>query len=253
MTTSRTSSRGNPTRRGRLAAVLAGLLAVGLAWAPGAVAAAGPAGATHRAVQATAADSAAREGHRDQGVSAATLSPGDPIFSSGARCTVGFNVTDGGDVFILTAGHCTSAGSYWYADPQHTIPVGPTVASSFPGNDFGLIRYDDPELVTPGEYTAGYASVGQPVYIVSPGTGIHSGTVTGLNATVNYGPDGIVYGLIQTNICLPPGMGSGTPLFGSGDTALGIAVGGSGSCTSGGTSFFQPVTEALSMYGLVLY
>ena len=32
--------------------------------------------------------------------------------------------------------------------------------------------------------------------------------------------------------------------------ALGLTSGGSGNCTSGGTTFFQPVTEALSVYGM---
>jgi hypothetical protein len=31
------------------------------------------------------------------------------------------------------------------------------------------------------------------------------------------------------------------------------ASGGSGNCTSGGTTFFQPVTEALSAYGVSVY
>jgi streptogrisin D len=34
-----------------------------------------------------------------------------------------------------------------------------------------------------------------------------------------------------------------------GDTAIGLTSGGSGDCTSGGTTFFQPVTEALSATG----
>jgi len=36
-------------------------------------------------------------------------------------------------------------------------------------------------------------------------TGTHSGTVTGLNATVNYGGGDIVYGMIKTNVCAEPG------------------------------------------------
>jgi hypothetical protein len=44
----------------------------------------------------------------------------------------------------------------------------------------------------------------------------------------------------------------GGPLF-SGTAALGITSGGSGNCTSGGTTFFQPVTEALSIHGAQVY
>ena len=94
-------------------------------------------------------------------------------------------------------------------------------------------------------------SVGQTVTRRGSTTGIHSGTVTALNATVNYGGGDIVSGLIQTTVCAEPGD-SGGPLY-SGTTALGLTSGGSGNCTSGGTTFFQPVTEALSAYGVSVY
>lgn len=75
--------------------------------------------------------------------------------------------------------------------------------------------------------------------------------MTALNATVNYGGGDIVSGLIQTTVCAEPGD-SGGPLY-SGTKALGLTSGGSGDCTSGGTTFFQPVTEALSAYGVSVY
>jgi streptogrisin D len=78
-------------------------------------------------------------------------------------------------------------------------------------------------------------------------TQVHSGTVTGLDATVNYGNGDIVDGLIQTDVCAEPGD-SGGSLF-SGSTAIGLTSGGSGDCASGGETFFQPVTEALSAFG----
>ncbi len=48
-------------------------------------------------------------------------------------------------------------------------------------------------------------------------------------------------------MCAEPGD-SGGPMFSEG-IALGITSGGSGDCTTGGTTFFQPVTEALSATG----
>ena len=81
-------------------------------------------------------------------------------------------------------------------------------------------------------------------------TGIHSGRVTALNATVNY-PQGTVTGLIRTNICAEPGD-SGGSLY-AGTAALGLTSGGSGNCSSGGTTFFQPVTEALSVFGVSVF
>src|SRR4029079_19040209 len=91
------------------------------------------------------------------------------------------------------------------------------------------------------------ATVGQKVTRRGSTTQVHSGTVTGLDATVNYGNGDIVNGLIQTDVCAEPGD-SGGSLF-SGDTAIGLTSGGSGDCTSGGETFFQPVTEGLSAFG----
>ncbi|GAA2990938.1 hypothetical protein Sfulv_00920 [Streptomyces fulvorobeus] len=56
-------------------------------------------------------------------------------------------------------------------------------------------------------------------------SGSTTGSVTGLNATVNYGGGQLVYNTIQTNACAEPG-------------------------DSGGTTFFEPVTRPLSLYGL---
>jgi streptogrisin B len=57
--------------------------------------------------------------------------------------------------------------------------------------------------------------------------------------------------LIQTNVCAEPGD-SGGPLY-DGRKALGITSGGSGDCTSGGTTFYQPVREAANAYGVTVY
>lgn len=99
--------------------------------------------------------------------------------------------------------------------------------------------------------SAATPSVGTTVYRRGSTTGTHSGRVTALNATVNYGGGDIVYGMIQTTVCAEPGD-SGGPLYG-GTVAYGLTSGGSGNCTSGGTTFFQPVTEALSAYGVHVY
>ncbi|MFJ9639205.1 S1 family peptidase [Streptomyces sp. NPDC101178] len=179
------------------------------------------------------------------------IAGGEAITTGGARCSLGFNVQDGaGTKFALTAGHCTNIGSSW--------SIGTTTGSSFPGNDYGIIQHSDPGAADGrvslynGDYqeidSAGDPSVGQSVQRSGSTTGLHGGSVTGLNATVNYGADGIVEGLIQTNVCAEPGD-SGGALF-SGSTALGLTSGGSGNCSSGGTTFYQPVTEALGAYGV---
>ncbi|MFJ5895144.1 S1 family peptidase [Streptomyces sp. NPDC093064] len=178
---------------------------------------------------------------------------GDAITGSGGRCSLGFNVVKDGQPYFLTAGHCTEAISTWSAGG--TV-IGQNERSSFPGDDFGLVRYtasvDHPSVVnlyngsTQAITRAGEATVGEKVTRSGSTTQVHSGTVTGLNATVNYS-EGTVSGLIQTDVCAEPGD-SGGSLF-DGDTAIGLTSGGSGDCTSGGVTFFQPVTEALSATG----
>jgi streptogrisin B len=95
-------------------------------------------------------------------------------------------------------------------------------------------------------------SVGTTVYRRGSTTGTHSGRVTALNATVNYGGGDVVRGMIQTTVCAEPGD-SGGPLYSNSGIAYGLTSGGSGNCSSGGTTFFQPVTEALSAYGVSVY
>ncbi|MPY32198.1 S1 family peptidase [Streptomyces adustus] len=189
------------------------------------------------------------------------LNGAQPILSTGGRCSAGFNVTNGQSDFILTAGHCGPTGSLWFADNQATQQVGRTVNSSFPGADFSLVQYASgragggADIVAIGNGNgvritgAADPTVGQRVFRSGSTSGLHDGTVTSLNATVNY-PEGTVTGLIETNVCAEPGD-SGGPLFSEG-IALGVTSGGSGDCTTGGTTFFQPVTRALSGLGVQL-
>ncbi|MBH5334141.1 S1 family peptidase [Streptomyces pactum] len=185
------------------------------------------------------------------------ISGGDAIYSSNSRCSLGFNVRNSsGANYFVTAGHCTDGVGTWYANSGRTSVIGPTAGSSFPGNDYGLVRYSG--SVTPSGTVgsqditkAANPTVGQTVTRRGSTTGTHSGRVTALNATVNYGGGDIVSGLIQTTVCAEPGD-SGGPLY-SGTTALGLTSGGSGNCSSGGTTFFQPVVEALNAYGVSVY
>ncbi|NEB07942.1 S1 family peptidase [Streptomyces coelicoflavus] len=184
---------------------------------------------------------------------------GDAIYASSWRCSLGFNVrTSSGAEYFLTAGHCTDGAGTWWADSGHRTVLGSTAGSSFPGNDYGIVRYSNSSVSKPG--TAGGVditraatpSVGTTVIRDGSTTGTHSGRVTALNATVNYGSGDIVRGLIQTTVCAEPGD-SGGPLYGSNGTAYGLTSGGSGNCRTGGTTFFQPVTEALNAYGVSVY
>ncbi|MCX4809981.1 S1 family peptidase [Streptomyces graminifolii] len=182
------------------------------------------------------------------------ITGGDAIYGGAYRCSLGFNVHSGSTYYFLTAGHCGEVASTWYSNSAKTTVLGTNVGYSFPTNDFALVRYTNTSVAHPsavGSQTISSAatpSVGTTVYRRGSTTGTHSGRVTALNATVNYGSGDVVYGMIQTTVCAEGGD-SGGPLYG-GSVAYGLTSGGSGNCTSGGTTFFQPVTEALSYYGV---
>jgi hypothetical protein len=187
---------------------------------------------------------------------------GDAIYGGQYRCSLGFNVRNSaGTYFFLTAGHCTNIASAWYANSSKTTLLGNRYGTSFPGNDYGIVQYSSSFTNHPGSVnlyngstqditSAGNAYVGQAVRRSGSTTGLRSGSVTGTNATVNYA-EGTVTGLIRTNVCAEGGD-SGGALF-AGTVALGLTSGGSGNCTTGGTTYFQPVTEVLSRYGVSVY
>jgi streptogrisin B len=179
------------------------------------------------------------------------LAGGDAIYGGAYRCSLGFNVLKGGTYYFLTAGHCGKVAKTWYTNANHTTLIGPTIGYSFPGNDYALVRYDNSSLTHPGGFTAANAFVGEAVKRTGSTSGTHSGTVTGLNVTVHYAGGGRVSGMIRTNVCAEPGD-SGGPLY-DGTKALGITSGGSGDCRTGGTTFYQPVPEAASNYGVTVY
>ncbi|GAA1967445.1 S1 family peptidase [Catenulispora subtropica] len=184
---------------------------------------------------------------------------GDAIWGPGVRCSLGFNVSVGGQPYFLTAGHCGEAASSW-SDSRGGYEVGQVVGATFPGHDYSLVRYDDPNSAHASAVDlyngstqridgATDATVGMQVERSGSTTGVYGGTVTGVDATVNY-EEGSVYGLIDTDVCAEPGD-SGGALF-SGDRAVGLTSGGSGDCSRGGETFFQPVTDALNAYGATL-
>ncbi|WP_405603135.1 S1 family peptidase [Streptomyces sp. NBC_01410] len=187
------------------------------------------------------------------------LEGGDAIFGGGSRCSLGFNVTtqDGSPGF-LTAGHCGVAAEQW-SEAANGQPIGTVQEATFPGDgDFALVKYDDPATQAASAVDLGNgqtlpitqaaeAAVGQQVFRMGSTTGLKDGAVTGLNATVNY-PEGTVSGLIQTDVCAEPGD-SGGAMFTKDGSAIGLTSGGSGDCTQGGETFFQPVTTALAAVG----
>ncbi|MPZ79302.1 MAG: trypsin-like serine protease [Actinophytocola sp.] len=215
-------------------------------------------GAALTGLEAAVADSAgAARLERASGTFQPMISGGDAIYGGQYRCSLGFNVRSGNTYYFLTAGHCGKVASSWYSDANHNTLLGPTEAFSFPGNDYALVRYTNTSVTISGTAggqdiaSAANAYVGESVTRRGSTTGVHSGTVTGLNVTVHYVGGGTVRGLIQTDVCAEPGD-SGGPLYDD-SVAIGLTSGGSGDCRSGGTTFFQPVTEALQKYGVSVF
>ncbi|SFE15174.1 streptogrisin C [Actinopolyspora alba] len=173
---------------------------------------------------------------------------GNPYYTGGdTRCSIGFAVRGG----FLSAGHCAATGD------GTSNPAGTVAGSSFPGNDFSFVRSSAPGKPLVNDYGGGTvniagsaeAPVGSSVCRSGSTTGWHCGTIVGKHQSVRY-PEGIVEGLTRTDVCAEPGDSGGS--FVSGRQAQGITSGGWGNCTSGGTTFFQPVNEALGHYGVSL-
>jgi streptogrisin C len=189
----------------------------------------------------------------------ADLHGGDTITTSeGVRCSVGFNAISGRIRYVITAGHCTKLGGTWSGPDGNAI--GPVAKSSFPGHDFGLVEVTSPswEQTHDVDADSGYlsvtgtapAAVGDKVCLSGSTSGYHCGQVQAVGETVNYGDGAVVQGLTRTNICAEAGDSGGSVM--SGTQAQGTLSGGSGGCLLGGQSYFQPIQEVLSTYGLTL-
>ncbi|MEU0885227.1 S1 family peptidase [Lentzea sp. NPDC005914] len=184
------------------------------------------------------------------------LRGGDAVYMGGGRCSLGFSVTGG---FVI-AGHCGRAGTA--TQGFNRVAQGTFQASVFPGNDYAWVktnanwtprpwvnRYGGANVIIKGSTVA---AIGAQICRSGSTTGWHCGTVGAYNQTVNY-PQGTVRGLTRTNVCAEPGDSGGSWVAGSGfGQAQGVTSGGSGNCSSGGTTYFQPVNPILSRYGLTL-
>ncbi|MEV4458289.1 S1 family peptidase [Microbispora sp. NPDC049633] len=183
---------------------------------------------------------------------------GDAYYiNSSARCSIGFSVRRGTTNGFVSAGHCGRAGNS--TTGYNRVAQGTFQGSSFPGNDYSWVAVNS--NWTPRGWVNNYsggnvavrgssaAPVGSSICRSGSTTGWRCGTVQQLNASVRYS-QGTVSGLTRTNVCAEPGDSGGS--FISGNQAQGMTSGGSGNCSSGGTTYFQPVNEALSAYGLTL-
>ncbi|PDP86807.1 serine protease [Glycomyces fuscus] len=180
---------------------------------------------------------------------------GGLAYYMGGRCSVGFPATNSaGQAGFVTAGHCGTVGtSVTIGNGRGTFE-----RSVFPGNDAAFVRGTSNFTLTNlvSRYNSGgYQSVtgasqapaGSAVCRSGSTTGWHCGTIQARNQTVRY-PQGTVYSLTRTNVCAEPGDSGGS--FISGSQAQGVTSGGSGNCSSGGTTYYQEVAPMISSWGV---
>ncbi|MFD0884127.1 carbohydrate-binding protein [Streptosporangium algeriense] len=185
------------------------------------------------------------------------LRGGDAYYmGSGGRCSVGFSVTRGGQNGFVSAGHCGRTGSS--TSGSNRVAQGTFQNSVFPGSDYawiatnsnwtprGVVVQNGATIPVNGSTVA---QVGSSICRSGSTTGWHCGTVQQLNSSVSY-QEGTVYEVTRTNVCAEPGDSGGS--FISGDQAQGVTSGGTGNCSSGGVTYFQPVGEILQVNGLSL-
>ncbi|MEV2274380.1 S1 family peptidase [Nocardiopsis sp. NPDC049922] len=172
-------------------------------------------------------------------------------------CSVGFGVVGG----YVTAGHCGAEGSDTWRDVPGTERIGTVAGSVFPTSDMAWVRVTGPGFVPTAEvndYDGGTvtvtgsteAPVGASVCRSGQTTGWHCGVVEAKNQTVRYSGNERVQGLTRTTACAEGGDSGGSWLAGT--EAQGVTSGGSGNCTFGGTTYFQPLNPILERWDLTL-
>ncbi|MFD3719934.1 carbohydrate-binding protein [Streptomyces sp. NPDC058674] len=186
------------------------------------------------------------------------LRGGDAYYMNGSgRCSVGFPITRGTTQGFATAGHCGRAGTPTSGFNQ--VAQGTFQASVFPGSDMAWVAANAQWASTPYVKGSGGANVQVTGSVLQPvgasvcrsgsTTGWHCGTIQQHNTSVTY-PEGTISGVTRTTVCAEPGDSGGSYI--SGSQAQGVTSGGSGNCSGGGTTFFQPLNPILSAYGLTL-
>lgn len=186
---------------------------------------------------------------------------GDAWYTDSWRCSVGFSATgSGGSKHFVTAGHCTekpASTAYGY----NRVAMGAVGGSTFGRKgDYGKVDVTSSQWVLKGTVKRSggdvavkgstEAPVGASVCRSGSTTGWHCGVIQQKNVTVRYQGAGVVGGLTKTSVCAEPGDSGGSYI--SSGQAQGVTSGGSGNCTTGGTTFFNPVNEILSAYRLTL-
>ncbi|HEY3484126.1 MAG TPA: S1 family peptidase, partial [Ilumatobacteraceae bacterium] len=203
---------------------------------------------------------------------------GDAI--NGATCSAGFNLRNPstGARFLLTAGHCVSAGSTLTG--QGGVSFGTVLESWFPTFDDAIARNQNTGfwiqgpwvdtnpsnggIVTSSGFTDGL--VGTVVCKSGITTKWTCGQITAKNETVTYTGGNTVFGLTRHNACVEKGDSGGANVSVSGATRRAEGVTSGASLISWGgklrcigaifgwlgiqsTSWYSPIADSLAYYG----
>lgn len=204
----------------------------------------------------------------------AVIYPGSRMTFNGYLCSVGYGARDrNGKQYLVTAGHCVedlpvlSYDNVRFAKGTHS-----RFALGSRSVDMGIAAVDSGNSIATSVGTWGNgssvavqgsrrAASGAALCKSGQTTGWTCGKVSSYNVSVTYtdqngGPDTVVTGLGSSTVCTQGGDSGGAYI--SGNQAQGMTSGGPSSqkCTGGvnsrGSSYFQPLDDALSYYGLTL-
>ncbi|MFT7835956.1 S1 family peptidase [Saccharothrix sp. BKS2] len=208
----------------------------------------------------------------------AAVYPGSKMTINGGSgyCSVGFGArSSSGAQYLVSAGHCVAGNaSLYYDGVRFARGAGSRYALGSDSVDMGVARLDAGNSIPTQVGTWGAAglvpvkggargAVGASICKSGATTGWTCGSITGYNQTVTYtdpngGPSTVVRGLGKSTVCTMGGDSGGAYI--SGNQAQGMTSGGptnqrctfNGGAQSGKSSYFQPLSDALSYYGLTL-
>ena len=204
---------------------------------------------------------------------AAYMDGGDSINYN--SCSAGFNLRNRstGVGYLLTAGHCVSAGST--VRGQGGVFFGPVLERWFPTYDDAIVRNDNPSSFVQGPwvdtnpsngsvisvYTHTDAPVGTTVCKSGITTRWTCGRITAKNETVTYDGTSTVYGLTRHNACVEKGDSGGanvsvTDAYRAEGVSSGAQMRWDGyrwRCLSAfgqaNVSWYYPIADSLAHYG----
>ncbi|MEU1146210.1 S1 family peptidase [Streptomyces sp. NPDC005863] len=206
----------------------------------------------------------------------AAIAPGSKmtINDTNGWCSVGYGAHDrSGRQYLVSAGHCIAGlptlrfDGTAFAKGNHTrFAIGTNSV------DMGVATINSGHSITTKVGTWGQAgnvavngsrraASGAALCKSGATTGWTCGKVGSYNVSVTYvdrngGPDTVVTGLATSSVCTEGGDSGGAYI--SGNQAQGMTSGGpidqecTGGVNSRGSSYFQPLDDALSYYGLTL-